>query len=140
MQPHVSLITLAVESVAEVRAFYVERLGWEPVVDTDDVVMIRAGASLILSLWARGSFAAEIGEVVGTGSTAPIALSHNVASDGDVDRVLAAGAAAGATVTSAAKRPWGGYSGYLVDPAGFRWEIAHNPDPRYSAVTAPSAG
>ena len=22
---------------------------------------------------------------------------------------------------------WGGYSGYIADPDGFLWEIAHNP-------------
>ncbi|WP_396656658.1 hypothetical protein [Microbacterium sp.] len=30
---------------------------------------------------------------------------------------------------TAQARDWGGYSGYFVDPDGFRWEIAHNPSP-----------
>lgn len=137
MRPHVSLITLAVPDVSAVRAFYVGALGWEPVVDTDDVVMIAAGPALILSLWDRDSFAAEIGPVTDTGATASVALSHNVSSHAAVEEVLAAAGAAGAAVTPAVRRDWGGFSGYFSDPAGFRWEVAYNPDPRFAAVVSP---
>jgi uncharacterized glyoxalase superfamily protein PhnB len=35
---------------------------------------------------------------------------------------------AGATVVKAAERmSWGGYSGYVADPDGHLWELAHNP-------------
>ena len=47
---------------------------------------------------------------------------------GTVDEAFAGALAAGAT---ALKRPetafWGGYSGYLADPDGHIWELAHNP-------------
>jgi uncharacterized protein len=43
--------------------------------------------------------------------------------------VLAAARAAGARVHDAQQRDWGGYSGYFVDPDGFRWEVAFNPHP-----------
>ncbi len=136
MRPHVSLITLAVPDVPAVRDFYTQGLGWEPLVDTDDVVMISVGPALILSLWARESFAAEIGSVADTGASAPVALAHNVSSPAEVDEVLASAAAAGAVVRPATSRAWGGYSGYFADPAGFRWEVAHNPDPRFAGVVA----
>jgi len=32
-------------------------------------------------------------------------------------------------VVAPAAREWGGYSGYVADPDGFRWEIAYNPGP-----------
>ena len=48
----------------------------------------------------------------------------------DVDRVVAEAVAAGATVVTApVARDWGGYSGYVADPDGYRWEIAYNPGP-----------
>jgi hypothetical protein len=46
-----------------------------------------------------------------------------------VNAVLATAHAAGATVHAAEERDWGGYSGYFVDPDGFRWEVAFNPHP-----------
>ena len=55
-------------------------------------------------------------------------LAQNCADRAEVDAVFAAGIAAGGAVL---KRPeavfWGGYSGYLADPDGHVWEIAHNP-------------
>jgi uncharacterized glyoxalase superfamily protein PhnB len=42
--------------------------------------------------------------------------------------VLETARVAGApTVVEAEERSWGGYTGYFVDPDGFRWEIAYNP-------------
>ena len=40
------------------------------------------------------------------------------------ERIRRAGAE---TVVDAQEREWGGYTGYFVDPDGFRWEIAYNP-------------
>ncbi|MGF2949769.1 VOC family protein [Microbacterium alcoholitolerans] len=58
---------------------------------------------------------------------APITLAHNLASEAEVDEVLAEAATLGADVSPATRREWGGYSGYFSDPDGFRWEIAVNP-------------
>lgn len=47
-----------------------------------------------------------------------------------MDAVLAAARHAGAQVTAdPALGDWDGYSGYLADPDGFRWEVADNPGP-----------
>ncbi len=55
-------------------------------------------------------------------------LAHNVASPGEVDRVLAEAEAAGATIgREGAATEWGGYSGVFIDPDGHPWEVAHNP-------------
>ena len=56
------------------------------------------------------------------------ALAHNVASEAEVDEVIAQALAAGATLTKPAQKVfWGGYSGYFKDPDGHLWEVAHNP-------------
>ncbi|GAA5146341.1 hypothetical protein GCM10025768_04820 [Microbacterium pseudoresistens] len=121
-----SFITLAVADVARSRAFYVDGLGWRPIFDNDDVLMLPIADRVLLSLWSVDGFAAEIGEAPATG-LAPITLSHNVATEAEADAVLAEAAAAGARVGAASHREWGGYSGYFSDPDGFRWEVAVNP-------------
>jgi uncharacterized glyoxalase superfamily protein PhnB len=60
----------------------------------------------------------------------PITLAHNVETPAQVDAVLEQARAAGSPeVADARSRAWGGYTGYFADPAGFRWEVAHNPGP-----------
>ncbi len=57
-----------------------------------------------------------------------VTLCHNTRSEAEVDAILAAATAAGATLhVPAHKAFWGGYSGYFRDPDGHPWEIAYNP-------------
>lgn len=126
MEQRVSFITLAVADVARSRAFYVDGLGWEPIFEAGEVLMLPVADRVILSLWSVEGFTAEIGEAPATG-IAPITLAHNVATEAEADAVLAEAASAGAHVSPASRREWGGYSGYFADPDGFRWEIAVNP-------------
>jgi hypothetical protein len=129
VEPRVNFITLVVSDLARARRFYLAGLGWRAAFDAGgDIVMIHVGQKVVLSLWAESAARAEIGEV-SRGGTLPFTLAHNVASPAEVDEVLAAAGDAGATVHAATQRDWGGYSGYFVDPDGFRWEVAYNPHP-----------
>lgn len=130
MEQRLSFVTLAVADLERTRRFYVDGLGWTPVVDVPgEVVMIQVGPHLVLSLWDERQFAAEVGPVQ-RGGVPPVTLAHNVADRADVDRVLDTARRAGADpVSDAAEREWGGYTGYFADPDGFRWEIAWNPGP-----------
>ena len=128
MEQRISFITLAVKDVARSRKFYVDELGWKPMFENDEVIMLPAGEHLMLSLWSIESFTAEIGTAPASG-VAPITLAHNCATEKEVDNVLALATSIGADVSPAIRREWGGYSGYFSDPDGFRWEIAVNPGP-----------
>lgn len=129
MEPKIHFVTLIVADLARARAFYLDGLGWSAELDVPgEVVMIQIGPQLVLSLWAESSARAEVGDVT-RGGTLPFTLAHNVASPAEVDAVLEVARRAGATVHAAQARDWGGYSGYFVDPSGFRWEVAHNPHP-----------
>ncbi|HHT58804.1 VOC family protein [Corynebacterium stationis] len=128
MEQRISFITLAVKDVARSRKFYVDGLGWKPMFENDEVIMLPAGEHLMLSLWSIESFTAEIGTAPARG-VAPITLAHNCATEKEVDNVLALATSIGADVSPAIRREWGGYSGYFSDPDGFRWEIAVNPGP-----------
>lgn len=124
-----NFVTLVVADLDASRRFYLDGLGWEAAMDVpDEVVMIHVGPKLVLSLWAEAAAEQEIG-VVRRGGTLPFTLAHNCHDAAEVDRVLEVARAAGAEVSPALRREWGGYSGYFTDPDGFRWEVAHNPFP-----------
>lgn len=128
MDPRISFITLAVADLDRSRTFYVDGLGWSPEVFVPgEVLMIRAGDKLVLSLWSETGFEAEVGPIRRGEGVIPVTLSHNVATDGEVDEVLALARSLGVETSEGRQREWGGYSGYFVDPDGFRWEIAMNP-------------
>ena len=131
MRPYVSIITLGVPDLAAARRFYVDGLGWPVVMEVEDeVVFLQVGHGLALALWGAEELAADIGPgtPVGDPAQGALALAHNVGSDEEVGRVLAEAEAAGGTIL-ARPRPaiFGGLQGYFADPAGHRWEVAHNP-------------
>jgi uncharacterized protein len=127
----ISFLTLAVRDLEASRRFYVDGLGWTPDLEVEgDVVMIMAGERLVLSLWDREHFQAEVGVIADRDGVPPFTIAHNVATEAEVDAVLATARAAGADpVHDAVRRDWGGYTGYFADPDGYRWEIATNPGP-----------
>ena len=131
MDPRVSFITLAVDDLHATRQFYVDGLGWPTELDVPgEVIMIRVGERLILSLWAAAEFENEVGQIMRGSGLIPLTLAHNVGSPEEVDAVLETARAAGAGPVSAGEhRDWGGYTGYFADPTGFRWEVAWNPGP-----------
>lgn len=126
--PRVTVITLGVADVQRSRQLYVDGLGWPVRFEAPDVLMLDVEPGLVLSFWALHAMREEIGDI-GDPSLAPVTLAHNVADPASVDTTVAAAVAAGATLVSpGTPRPWGGYSGYVADPDGYRWEIAFNPD------------
>ncbi|MEL5991982.1 VOC family protein [Microbacterium phosphatis] len=130
MDQRLSFLTLVVADVEASSRFYVDGLGWTPELHVaGEVLMLRIGERLILSLWARDAAEHEIGPVM-SGGTPPVTLAHNLATEAEVDAVIAEAREAGAEIVAEPRaREWGGYSGYFADPDGYRWEIACNPGP-----------
>lgn len=130
MEPRISFVTLAAQDLSATRRFYVDGLGWTPELDVPgEVVMIRVGEHLLLSLWDEAHFAAEVGPLSDLNGVAPFTLAHNVATREEVDGVLDVARRAGAYVHAPRDREWGGYTGYFADPDGVHWEVAWNPGP-----------
>ena len=131
MDQRISFLTLAVRDLQASRRFYVDGLGWTPELEVEgDVVMILAGERLVLSLWDREHFEAEVGQIADGDGVPPLTISHNVVTEAEVDEILGTARAAGADpVHEAVQREWGGYTGYFGDPDGYRWQIATNPGP-----------
>jgi len=130
MEPRLDLVTLAVPDLDAARAFYVDGLGWSPALDVPgEIVFIQVNHGLLVGLFGAEDLAADMGvsaaEVTpGAGFT----LAQTVDSPAAVDAVVEQARAAGARVLKEPQRAdFGGYHAYFADPAGIRWEVAHNP-------------
>jgi hypothetical protein len=125
---HVSLVTLGVRDVQESAAFY-ERLGWHRSSASQDVIAFFATGTVAIGLYGHDALADD----ASVPADPPpryrgVTLAINVASEAEVDRVLAEAEAAGASIPKPAQRAdWGGYSGYFADSDGHLWEVAYNP-------------
>jgi catechol 2,3-dioxygenase-like lactoylglutathione lyase family enzyme len=121
------LLTIGVADVARARQFY-EDLGWRGQ-EVEQTVFFQAGGQAVV-LWARNKLAEDAGIVDEHASDGfgGVALAYNARSPAEVDDILTAARAAGATITKPASTTfYGGYSGYFADPDGHLWEVAHNP-------------
>ena len=126
MEPRVSIITIAVDDLDRMAAFY-EALGLTRHHIKDGVAFFQMGGA-ILSLFPRASAEADSGVVFGEG-VSRVYLAYNTRSDEEVDKVLEEAVRAGGRIVKPAGRAfWGGWYGYFSDPEGNLWEVAHNPD------------
>jgi hypothetical protein len=130
MERSATFITVATADLDAARAFYVDRLGWSPLLDVPgEILFFQVGFGMTLGLFDAESFAADLGAAAG--SAVPVTgltLSQNVGSSAEVDETVAAAQAAGATVVKPPQlAAFGGYHGHFADPNGLIWEIAYNP-------------
>ncbi len=123
-----SLVTLGVADLPRAIAFY-EALGLARRVRQAEGVAFFACGAVVLSLYPRHELATDAGMVPGrAGQFGGVVLACNRASRAEVDSTLIRAVAAGGRALRPAQPTfWGGYAGYVADPDGHPWEIAHNP-------------
>jgi predicted lactoylglutathione lyase len=127
VEQRVSLITLGVADVSAARAFY-EQLGWQGK-EVEETVFFQAGG-LGFVLWGREKLSADSGfdQDPGSDGFGGISLAHNVRSREEVDAIVTAAEAAGATITKPPGETfYGGYAACFTDLDGHVWEVANNP-------------
>ncbi len=127
MKPRISMITLGVKDLSKSIQFYEEGLGFPKLESSPKVAFFTLNGTW-LGLFARDSLAEDaMVSSDGTGFNG-FTLSHNVASEAEVDETIEHAISVGATLAKPAQKVfWGGYSGYFKDPDGHLWEVAHNP-------------
>lgn len=133
MRPRIHVLTLGVADLERSLAFY-RALGFESkgIIGTEfpggTAAMFELEGGLIFALYGREDLEADANATFDAPGRGEFSIGHLVASRADVDRVLAAAEAAGATLTEEPyDRPWGIYSGYFRDPDGHLWEVIWNP-------------
>lgn len=126
-QQQVSVITLGVADLARSRRFYVEGFGWAPVFENDEIAFYQMNG-FVFGTWLRSALEADMDGGPRPAGPGAFALAHNVAAEAEVqpliDRLAAAG---GRILRNGDAPPHGGFRGYVADPDGHAWEIAHNP-------------
>jgi catechol 2,3-dioxygenase-like lactoylglutathione lyase family enzyme len=127
MDPRLTLVTLGVADLDRAVMFYRDVVGWTPATVMDDVAFFDLDGT-VLALWLHASLAAELDVEPVVPPYRTVALAHNLPSREAVDATIADLRAKGARIVDEpAPTEWGGYSSYIEDPDGHRWEIAHNP-------------
>lgn len=117
MEQRISLITLGVQDLPRMRAFY-ETIGWSGARQPDSEACFFQAGGMVFGLWTA----------LGGHGAPGVELADNVRSEPEVDALLAQAEAAGGTIVRpAARADWGGWTGAFADPEGYVWEVAHNP-------------
>jgi catechol 2,3-dioxygenase-like lactoylglutathione lyase family enzyme len=129
MRQRTDLITLGVPDLREARQFYLDGLGWRPVLDIpNEIIFFQIGHGLLLALFPADDLAADAGAGPLAAGPPRMSLAQIVDTEDEVLATLAHAEAAGGTLLKPGQRgDFGGFHGYFADPAGFRWEIATNP-------------
>jgi catechol 2,3-dioxygenase-like lactoylglutathione lyase family enzyme len=130
MDQSVHFITVSTADLDAARSFYVAGLGWDPLLDVPgEIIFFQVAPGLVLGLFDSGKFNADIATGADYSSVSGLTLSHNVASQEAVRKVVdAMQRAGGAVLKSPQAGAFGGiYHAHVQDPNGIIWEIAHNP-------------
>ena len=129
LRQRLGYVTLGARSMTTLRTFY-NRLGWVERPGSNDEFAIYEMGSALLALYPLGLLSEEAapGEDLPGSTWTGVTLGINVDSRGAVDEAYETALAAGATsVARPVQREWGGYSAYIADPEGNRWEITWAP-------------
>ena len=128
MEQRLSIIGLGVKDLKVAEDFYINKLDWVKTESSnDDIIFIQLNG-ILLSLYSRKALA-EDAKVSPDGSGFKgFTLAYNTRSEKDVDDLFEKFETHGIQIIKKPEKVfWGGYSGYISDPDGNLWEIAHNP-------------
>jgi uncharacterized protein len=133
MRPRIHVLTLGVADLERSLAFY-RALGFESegLIGTEfpggTAARFELEDGLFLMLYGRDDLEKDANATFDAPGRGEFSIGHLVHSRDEVDAVLEAAQAAGATLTEEPyDRPWGIYSGYFRDPDGHLWEVIWNP-------------
>jgi predicted lactoylglutathione lyase len=121
----ISLITLGVADLARARRFYAA-LGWREAEESNGAIAFFQLPGQVLALYSRAALASEMGRGDLPEGSGSVTLAQNLRSDAEVDALHDAMLTAGASSLRApSPTSYGGYVGYVADPDGHVWELAH---------------
>ncbi len=128
MQQRLTMITLGVSDLVRSTAFYESVFGWVKTPSSSEQISFFQLNGIQLALFDREALADDVTvSSVGNGFRG-VTLAYNVRSEEEVQSLFEQLRSKGVEIIKAPqKTDWGGFSGYIADPDGYLWEIAHNP-------------
>lgn len=124
-----TFVTLGTRDMRRARRFY-GAWGWQERAGSSDEFAQFGMGGVRLALYPLDLLGREAapGAALPSGEWNGVTLAINVESREAVDRVYRVATGSGAEeIAEPVDREWGGYSAYVADPEGQRWEIAWNP-------------
>jgi catechol 2,3-dioxygenase-like lactoylglutathione lyase family enzyme len=127
MSLQVSVVMLGVDDIDRAKKFYAEGMGAQIEEEHPGFVRLGLGDGSGLALYNWAAVAKDAGVPAEGSGFRRFALHYIADSREEVDAVIQAAVAAGATMLKPAKAAeWGGYSGTFSDPDGHLWKAATN--------------
>ena len=129
MHQDLHFVTFATRDLDAARRFYVDGLGWSPLLDVPgEILFFQSAPGQVLGLFDAVQFAEDLG-LDAAPAIAGVTVAHNVGSPDAVRELAAAMRSAGGRVRVApSPGAFGGiFHAIVEDPNGVVWELAHNP-------------
>lgn len=127
MEQRISFVTLGVQDLEKMTAWYEEVFGWKRFNKEEGVSFFRLNG-IILGLFSADELADDAGITNDGSGFKRFSLSINLQSEAEVDNTMSELVSRGARITRPAEKVfWGGYRGYIADPEDNCWEFAYNP-------------
>lgn len=129
MKPKIDIVTIGVDDLKRAFAFYraMFELSDEQISAGEDHVAFFLESGLSFVLLSRAELAGTAGQGEPVKGTAQIVLSHNAASEAEVDSILIEAIKAGGAIHTAGQESEWGYAGYFEDSEGNLWEVLAPP-------------
>jgi len=128
MQQRITIIGIGVKDLAVANDFYIGKFGWKKMDTSNEDITFLALNGILLSLYPLDKLSEDATVTLGDATYRPVTFAHNLASEKEVDQLFLELEAKGVKIIKQPQKVfWGGYSGYVTDPDGNLWEIAHNP-------------
>jgi uncharacterized protein len=127
MEPRLSVITIGANNLSAMRSFYTEILGWQPVVENQEMVFYKLNGFL-LSLFDRKALSGFIGVPFHEHGKSLFTLAHNVRSKEEVMELYHKLKSVNVHIIKEPVEPsFGGLFFYFSDVEGNILEVAYNP-------------
>lgn len=127
MAEQLHIVTLGSDDIARAAAFWAA-MGWQRRMRAADGIVFFQSGGMVLAIYPFDKLAEDCGMVDRGPGFGGFTLAILQPSPAAVDALMARAIGHGAALQKpAASAFWGGYSGYVLDPDGHPWEIAHNP-------------
>jgi uncharacterized protein len=128
MEQRLNIITLGVNDLVSMTAFYQNVFGWEKSEMSNGNISFFKLNGILLGLFERKALAEDATiDHHGEGFKG-FTLAYNARNEKEVDDIITDLGAKGAKIIKAPHHVfWGGYSGYVADLEENLWEVAYNP-------------